>query len=353
MDVKNLLYKEKAPYLANLKGILILFIIALLIPLVVKSPYYLTLLITAGTGAILAMTFILLLRTGLVSMAIAAFWGTGAYFSTMMSMKLSMSFWLCLPLSAISTGIIALILGLILIRNPGFSFVIMTMVIAMVFVVAVGSTEELGGYSGILRIPRPDPIHIPFLFSLKFKSNMASYYLMVFLSLLMVIILSALYASSIGRAWTMIGLNSQLAESLGIDVFRYRMAAFFLSGFISGLMGSFYAHYLGSVNPETFNLFKTVHIFIYAILGGIQFPFLGPIIGSLVMVFLPEFMRVTQELESIITGGFLLILIIFLPTGILSLPGLRTLAANPTKLFVKFSSFFQSLGSSERSSNRQ
>ena len=112
----------------------------------------------------------------------------------MLAMKLNMSFWLCLPASALITGIIAVILGFILVRNPGFSFVIMTMIIAMIFVVAVGDSEALGGYSGILRIPRPDPINIPFLPELTFKSNIASYYLMVFLALVVVIILSAILA---------------------------------------------------------------------------------------------------------------------------------------------------------------
>ena len=332
MAVKNYLSKPRIVGNRWLFSILILLIFAVLIPLVVRNPYKLTLLITVGTGAILAMTFVLLLKTGLVTLAIAAFWGVGAYVSTMMAIKLNQSFWMCLPASVIVTGALAFLLGIFLVRNSGFSFVIMTMILGMVFVVAVGSVNWLGGYSGVIQIPRPTPINLPFLPPIKFISNMAMYYLMIFLMLLVVVVFAAFYNSSIGRAWTVIGLNRQLAESLGINVFKYRLLAFVLSGATSGLVGSFYAHYVGSVRPDAFNLFKTVYVHIYAILGGIEFPLLGPIIGSLVMVLFPEYMRITHELESIITGGLLIVLIIFLPTGILSLPGLKVLVSDPAKV---------------------
>lgn len=319
----------------KLISLVVAVVIFALVPLVVHSPYHFTLLITVGISAILAMTFVLLLRTGLISLAIAAFWGVGAYSSTVLVMNLHMSFWLSLPASAIITGVLALGLGVILVRNPGFGFVIMTMILGMVFVVAVGSIKALGGWAGIISIPRPDPINIPFLPPIEFTSNASYYYLMLFLVLVVVVVFSAFYQSSIGRAWTAIGLNSQLAESLGINVFRYRLLAFVVACATAGLIGGFYAHFLGCVHPDTFNLFKTVYVHVYAILGGIGFPFLGPLIGSVVMVFFPEFMRITREVEPIFTGALLIVLVILLPGGILSLPGLRALGAHPAQNVAK------------------
>jgi branched-chain amino acid transport system permease protein len=120
-----------------------------------------------------------------------------------------------------------------------------------------------------------------------------------------------------------IGLNPHLAESIGVNVFRYRLLAFVIASAVAGLEGSFYAHYIGSINPHAFNIFKTIHIHIYAILGGIGFAFLGPIIGTFIMTFVPESLRIAKEIEPILTGGLLIILIIFLPGGILSLLDLR------------------------------
>jgi branched-chain amino acid transport system permease protein len=341
---ENLASKPRIQGHWNLIIQLVLLLIFVLLPLVVHySPYYISLMITVGMYAILAMAFVLLLRTGLYTLAIAAFWGVGAYSSAMLVMKAHLSFWLALPSSAIMTGVLALFFGFLLIRNPGFGFVIMTMLIGLLFVVLVGSTKWLGGYSGILNIPAPDPIHIPFLSPIEFVSSTTYYYLLLFLFVVVVLVFSAFYASSIGRAWTAIGLNSQLAASLGINVFRYRLLAFVVSCTTTGLIGSFYAHFIGYIQPSTFNMFKTIYVQVHAILGGIGFPFLGPLIGSTVMVFFPEFMRITREIEPIITGALLVLLMIFLPSGVLSLPGVRALATDPVRSVAKIGKRIKSL----------
>ena len=332
----------------RLIGLLILLVIFALLPLAVHSPYHLNLLIMVGINAVLAMTFILLLRTGLITMAVAAFWGIGAYTSTLLVMKTGLSFWPSLAASAAMAGLIALAIGFLIIRNPGFSFVIMTMILGMVFVPIIGGTEFFGGYTGIRGIPPPNPITIPLLPPIEFLSNVPYYYLMLGLVVVSIVILSAFYTSSIGRAWTAIGLGSQLAESLGIDVFRYRLLAFVVAGAIAGLMGGFYAHFIGSLLPSTFNVFKTIYVHVYAILGGIGSPFLGPLAGSIVMVFFPEFMRVTREIEPIITGTLLIVLVLFLPRGILGLPGLRVLAADPGRIMAKIGKAAKSLSSNRR-----
>jgi branched-chain amino acid transport system permease protein len=111
-----------------------------------------------------------------------------------------------------------------------------------------------------------------------------------------------------------------LAQTLGINLFRYRLLAFVISSMSAGLVGSFYAHYFGTIEPGTFSVFKSIYIQIYSILGGLNFYLMGPIIGALIMTLVPEFLRVGKEIEPILTGGILILLVIFLPGGILSLP---------------------------------
>ena len=328
----------------RLINIVILFAIFAMVPLFAQSPYYLNLLIMSGIYTVLAMTFVLLLRTGLITLAIAAFWGIGAYSSTMLVIKLHMSFWLSLPLSVIITGVFGLALGFILLQNPGFGFVAMTMMMGLLFSVAVGSTAFLGGYPGIFNIPAPEPVKLPLLPPIQFSSDVAFYYLMIVLVLVVVLVFSAFYRAWAGRAWTAIGLNKRLAESLGINVFRYRMIAFIVASAAAGLMGSFYAHYQGAVNPETFSLFRTMYVHIYAILGGLGFPVLGPMIGSLLMVFFAEFMRFAQDIQPIIIGGLLIVLIVFLPKGLLSLPGLQEFTTDPVQSAIKIGRVVTRLG---------
>lgn len=301
-------------------------VICALIPLFVHSPYYLDLLIMVLVNTILAMTFIMMLRAGLISLGLAAFWGVGAYASAMLVMKLGLSFWLSLPISALITAVIALGLGYLLIKNVGFTFLIITAVIGMLFVVAIGNASFLGGYSGIADIPPPDPIRIPFLPPIEFVAKAQYFYLALFLFVVVVLICKAFYSAWTGRAWTAIGLSPQLAESLGINVFRYRLLSFVVASGIAGLIGSFYAHYQGFIIPDTYGFITTIYVQIYAILGGIGHAVLGPVVGAVVMTFFPEYMRITQEFSPIFTGVLLVVVVIFLPGGLLSLLDRRTTA---------------------------
>lgn len=300
-----------------------------MVPLIVKSPYYMHLLIMVGMNAMLAMTFILMLRAGLISLGIAAFWGIGAYVSALLALRLDLSFWMAMPLSAIITGAVALCIGCVLVKNPGFGFIIETVVLGEIAVLAFAHLPLFGGYKGIVSIPPVDPIHIPFLFSIEFVSKTASYYLILFLFLLVAIGYSAFYSAWTGRAWLAIGLNPRLAESKGVNIYRYRLLAFVVGSAGAGLAGSFYAHYYGAIAPTTFNVFKTIYIHIFAILGGVGFPVLGPIIGAFIMILVPEVLRVAKEIEPIITGLLLILLVLFLPQGLLSLLSRRKKNARP------------------------
>ena len=313
--------------------LVVLGVILVLVPWLVRSPYHMHLLIMVGIYAVLAMTFIFLLRTGLISLAIAAFWGIGAYSSALLAMRLDLSFWLALPLSTIITGIIGFCIGYILVRNPGFAFIILTISFGMAIVHVFGTFDVFGGYVGITRIPAPDPIPLPFLAPIEFSriSKTAYYYLLLFLVLIVVLALRALYSAWTGRAWRAIGLSPRLAESLGVNLFRYRLVAFVIASAAAGLMGSFYAHYMQSLVPGAFDLFKTIYVHIYAILGGIGFAISGPVIGAFIMTIVPEFLRVVKEFEPIFTGLFLILLVLFLPNGLLGLLSLRQRVERPSE----------------------
>lgn len=303
---------------------IIAIVLAAFIPVLVHSPYYLGLLITMIVDAILAMTFVMMLRTGLINMAVVAFFGLGAYGSAALVMKLHLSFWLSLPACVIITGVVALGLSFILMRSGGFAFVIFSAVIGMLFSVTVGHIKAVGGYSGLPNIPPPNPINVPFFPTIVFDSKVQFFYLALTLLVVVILILKAFYSSSIGRAWTATGLNSRLAESLGVNVFRYKMLSFVLASAICGLAGSFYAHYIGFLTPSNFTIWQSIYVQIYAILGGIGYSILGPLLGSVVMIYIPEAMRISSLMSPIYIGVILILLILFLPSGLLGLLKWRT-----------------------------
>ncbi len=303
----------------KIAGLLVLAIVLILVPVVVESPYYVHLLIMVGINAVLAMTFIMLLRTGLITLAIAGFWGVGAYSSTLLAVKLNMPFWLALPTSTVITAIVGFFLGYLLVRNSGFSFIILSLVVGFVIYLVFGTFDIFGGYIGIVNIPRPEPIPMPVIGSIEFTSKTPFYYLMLFLVVIVILVFTAFYDAWSGRAWRAIGLSPRLAESLGVSLFRYRLLAFIIASTAAGLMGSFYAHYYGAIVPSTFQPFKTIYVHVYAILGGIGFPIAGPVLGALIMTIVPEVLRVTRSVEPMITGALVIILVMFLPNGLLGL----------------------------------
>jgi branched-chain amino acid transport system permease protein len=310
----------------RLLGFLVLCVFFALIPLWVGSPYYIDLLINVMINAALAMTFIMMLRTGLISLCVAAFWGIGAYASAVLSINAGLSFWACLPLATLITMAFALVIGYIIIRNAGFTFIIMTTVIALLFVTVVGNIGALGAYNGISNIPAPDSLGFGALGSVVFDSKVDFFYLGLILFVIVVLAINAFYSSWAGRAWSAIGFNPRLAQSMGVNVFRYRLLSFVVGCAIAGLMGAFYAHYQTYISPNAFTLFpKTIYIQVYAVLGGVGFATLGPIVGAALWTFfteaVTEMVRGKAEYSIMILGALVILLVVFLPNGLLSLPG--------------------------------
>jgi branched-chain amino acid transport system permease protein len=288
-------------------------------PILNQSPFYLDLIIMMIVYAVMSMTFLILLRTGLISLGLAVFWGIGAYASTVLVMKLGLSFWIGLPAGALASGLFAFVIGPLLIKNAGITFLLLNAVLGLLFVVVIGNIPYLGGYTGINNIPAPDPVSLPFLPTIEFVSKVPFYYLALFLLLAVVVLITAFNACWVGRAWTAIGLKPRLAETVGISVYRYRLLSFVFASAIGGLMGSFYAHYQGFIQPSVFNMWITNYFQLFAILGGIEHVIAGPLVGAAIMRFFPELIRYSPEIGNIITGTLLIVLIIFLPRGVLSL----------------------------------
>jgi branched-chain amino acid transport system permease protein len=313
----------------QLIGITIALILVCFIPVIFKSPYYMDLFIIVLVNAMLAIAFLLALRPGLINMSIPAFWGIGGYVSTVLVMNFGLSFWISLPLTLIISGIIALGLGYLLIGSgsSGFTFVMLTNVIGMLFAVLVGNIAYLGGYNGISNIPPPDAIHIPFLPVIEFTSKVEFFYLALVLFIVVLLVSYSFYRAWTGRAWTAVGLSPRLAESIGINLFKYKMMALVVCSCICALVGVFYAHYEAFIIPDTFNMWQNIYVQIYAILGGIGYAVLGPVLGAVVMTWFPELMRVASLIAPIITGVVLILLILFLPRGLLGLLEYRIIVA--------------------------
>lgn len=291
--------------------------ILIILPLFLTNPYFLHLFILTFITAVLGMSFNMVYSTRLITLGAAAFYAIGAYSSTLLTIKLGISYWFALPLVLIITGIIALGVGIIFIRTGTLTFVIMTLLFCLTIYQLVGSIGFLGGWGGFINIPRPSPILIPIVGKISFMTRVPYYYLGLFLFMIIILIFRNLYTSRIGRVWKTIKQSERMAASMGINVFGYRLLAFIVASCASGMIGSFYAHYFRIVIPDMFSGFTSIYIQVYAALGGLEYYLLGPIIGSAIMIFVPELLDIAQDIQPIIFGAILIIIIVFLPGGIL------------------------------------
>jgi branched-chain amino acid transport system permease protein len=296
-------------------GHLIVLIVLLTLPVATRDPYFLNLFITVGIWTTSVWGVRLIMSTGQLTLGHAAYMAVGAYASTLLTMKAGLSFWLAFPLAGMISSLIALLIGYPILRIKGVYFSIITFAFAEIIrLIIVHWPDVLGGYGGIPNIPPPQPI-----FSIRFTSRVPFYYLILAISLATYLFMVRIEKSRLGRIFSSIHESDTLAESIGINIMKYKMIAFCLGCFFAGLSGSFYAHYFNFTSPEFFTIWQSIYCLIFVIVGGVGSVF-GPFLGSLFMTLVPEFLRVAKEYEPVVYAIILILIMFLLPGGLVTLP---------------------------------
>jgi len=296
-------------------GHLIVLIVLLTLPVATRDPYFLNLFITVGIWTTSVWGVRLIMSTGQLTLGHAAYMAVGAYASTLLTMKAGLSFWLAFPLAGMISSLIALLIGYPILRIKGVYFSIITFAFAEIIrLIIVHWPDVLGGYGGIPNIPPPQPI-----FSIRFTSRVPFYYLILAISLATYLFMVRIEKSRLGRIFSSIHESDTLAESIGINIMKYKMIAFCLGCFFAGLSGSFYAHYFNFTSPEFFTIWQSIYCLIFVIVGGVG-SVLGPFLGSLFMTLVPEFLRVAKEYEPVVYAIILILIMFLLPGGLVTLP---------------------------------
>ena len=307
-------------YLRSWKGILLsgvaLFVV--LWPLVYPEKFYLHVGILLLIHLIGAISLNLTMRTGLLSFIHPAFMGIGAYTSALLVMRAGLPFAIAFPLAGIVPGIVSLVLGPILLRLKGVYFVLITFVSGEVIrLVFVNNQSLLGGSNGIYDIPSA---RLGFLsLSFELSNKISVYYFTLAVTLIICAACISLIRSEFGRALNTINENDVLAECTGVNTLRYRIFAFTLGAIMVGLAGSIYAHYIRYIAPIDFTWRLGLDFIAYNVLGGI-FAAWGPIIGTILLVPLPEFLRSAVEYQWILYSIIIILVIRFMPEGLATVP---------------------------------
>jgi branched-chain amino acid transport system permease protein len=285
-------------------------------PQLVTSPYVMHLVIMSGVYVVFALSYdIVVGYLGMLSLAHPAFYGVGAYTSVLLVMDLGVPFGPAFVLAGLLAALVALVVGYPALRLSYHSFAIVTLAFTLIVrIVWINWVSLTNGPMGIPGVPRPR-FDVPLLGSIQVESATSYYHFVLVLVLLTCLFVHLMINSRVGRALVSIRENEVLAETLGVDAFKYRMIAFGVGAFFAGLAGSFTAHYIAFVGPEFTDFYYITMLLIMVILGG-SGTIHGVILGAIVFTFVPEYLRITPEFRDVIYGFVLLLTIVFMPGGI-------------------------------------
>jgi branched-chain amino acid transport system permease protein len=258
---------------------------------------------------------------GQMSLGQAAFLGLGAYIAAI-GMKAGLPFFAMLPLAALACFVIGLALGFPALRVQHHYLAFATLGFnVLVFLVLRNEEAITGGTFGIRGIPRPT------LFGLSLDGDLAYFWFTLASSLLLIALLWWLLRSPWGRAFAALRDNPIRAESLGVNITAYTLLAFAIGACCAGVAGVYFASLVQFIDPAPFNFTASLLMLLGVIAGGAG-RFLGPVVGTLIIVLLPEWLRFMQNWYLAVFGVAVIALMVWLPGGILSLP--ERLAARRT-----------------------
>ena len=298
-----------------------LAILLAIFPIFVKDAYILNVLIIALIYVVLAGSWNIMcgyLKT--FTFGHHAFFGIGAYVSSLLAMNFGISPWFGLIIGGISGAVLSFVIGLPCLRLRAAPYIaIATLSFAEISrLVCTNLTGLTRGEAGLWGIPSFPDITLPWIGVITFEggAKIPYYYLILIIVIITMITIHLVINSHIGMAFRAVGESQDAAESLGINITYHKLFAFIVSGFFAGVVGSFYAHYILILTPSSiFGLTVMVDVVIFTFLGGLA-TFMGPVIGSLFLYIGLEHMRILGDYRLITYGILLVVIIIFIPTGI-------------------------------------
>jgi len=291
-------------------GLLLLF--ALAFPYLAGNDYHLTVMSTAYIYAIATVGLNLITGyTGQFNLAHSGFMAVGAYTVGILTVDHGWPFWGAFALSGVAAAFLGLFVGLVSLRLKSHFFSIFTLCVGYIMYLLIEKWESLThGTVGIVGIPAPGAIG-PF----DFTEARPQYYLVLFFLVASLWIMHRIVHSLLGRTFVAIRNGDHLAQALGINLMRNKLLAFMLSVFFSGLAGGLYAGYVRFLGPGIAGVEHTFDMTMYMLVGGIG-TLLGPLLGAIGMPWLTQYLQVLQDYRFVVFGPLLVILVIFLPHGV-------------------------------------
>ena len=294
-----------APYIAILA-------VLLFIPAFITNLYYIQVLIFIGIYIILTLSLNLLNGyVGLLSIGHAAFYGIGAYASAKLMMEVGLPFLLAMFGAGVIAGFFGYLIAKPTLRLSGIYMTLSTLGFNIIlFLLLQNWMGFTNGPMGIMDIPPP------VIFGYEVSTRIDYYYLILILVLLTLGSMYRLIHCRFGRALIAIRENELAAEATGVNTTRYKIQAFVLAAFYAGIAGSFYAHFIKFISPDSFYIYESFILLAMLAFGG-QGNLIGPVVGAAILLVIPEVFRFLQEYRMFVYGGVLIVMMLVRRQGLL------------------------------------
>jgi branched-chain amino acid transport system permease protein len=326
-------------------GWTVALLLAVLAPFAIAIPYEQSLLVTMAIYSVAAVGLSIVMgQMGQFSFAHAAFYGVGAYVSGHLALRTGLSPWLGLPLGFLIAGLLGAIVGVIALRRTrGMELAIITLGFGViVWILVLKWTAVGGGLSGISGVP---PLQIGAFALLTPRSY---YYVALGCLVLAIFVTVRLTRSSGGRAVIATRENEALAKSIGVSPTPPFVLAFGLGAAWAGLAGALVAHDVRFLNPSLLNLSTMLAFLMMVLIGGTGRVW-GPVLGTVLFVWAGEFLRIREDLRSLLFGAVVLVVVRFIPDGAVEI--VEKIGGRASRVWQRLGFGARRAGRSERSGN--
>jgi len=299
----------------TIPGLLVSVVLVAIFPFVF-SMYQTNILITALIYVVVGLGLnIVVGLAGLLDLGYVAFYAVGAYSYALLNYHFGVTFWMALPIGALLGMIFGILLGFPVLRLRGDYLAIVTLGFGEIIRLVLENWNEFSfGPSGIANIPKPGLLGLKLSLH---ESTIYIYFLMVGLALMTIFVVRRLQDSRIGRAWIALREDEVACQAMGIDKTRTKLSAFALGATWAGMGGVVFAAKTTFINPASFTIWESVIILCVVVLGGMG-SILGVILGALILILLPEYLRAFSEYRMLVFGALLVLMMVFRPGGIIS-----------------------------------
>lgn len=287
-----------------------------LITLLPQKNLYLHLLIQTGIYIILVASLNLTVGyAGQVNLAQAGFFGIGAFTSAALVLKTGLSVWAAMPLAAAVAAAAGLLIAVPSIRTRGVFFGLVTFGFNELLRITLTNWRSFsGGTDGVRGIPAPPPVALgPFL-ELQFTTKAVYAHLVFLVVLATVLAVYNLRHSRVGEALAATREDEDLAQALGINTGYYKMVSLAAAALFAGAAGALWAHYSSYIAPVTFTGGESIRLLSMLIVGG-SGTITGPLIGTTLLIGLPELLRGMREYVYVVYGLLIIVFVLFMPHG--------------------------------------